>query len=377
MKILTIAATPFFSNRGGHMRIYNEAKYLKKLGADVRLSTYHIGEDVPGFEVVRIRGPKKYKKNSPGFSWGKIWLDWKLLFLVRREIRKFRPDAIHAHLYEGLAVGYLAKRLSFSKVPIVFDLQGNIDEEFRSYSRKNSFARKIFVWLSKIVIKWADKIVISSENVICRRPTSTIIIKDGIDLDLFENLQDLSEEERDKIEEIKNWSGDKKILAYIGGLSDNKGVGELLEALPKVEPSERNSWKLLLGGYGSDEVKYKEFIEENNLEERVYFSGPISYFSLPHYLALADAGIDPKKGSAESSGKIANLMAAGLPIICFENEFNRSRIGEKGIYLKDMSELGEKLDNIQDTGKIKYNIDDLSEEKEVRKLLEIFQSLTK
>jgi hypothetical protein len=74
---------------------------------------------------------------------------------------------------------------------------------------------------------------------------------------------------------------------------------------------------------------------------------------------------------------LANLMAAGLPIICFDSEFNLARLGDKGIYLKNMDELGEKLNNIQDTGKIKYHIENLSEEKEVQKLFEIFQSLIK
>ncbi|HBB37169.1 MAG: glycosyl transferase group 1 [Candidatus Moranbacteria bacterium GW2011_GWC1_45_18] len=394
MKILTIAATPFFSDRGAHMRILNEAKYLKKLGAEVRLCAYHIGENVPGLDIERIKGPNSYKKTSPGFSWGKIWLDWKLLFLVRREIKTFQPDAIHAHLWEGLAIGYLAKKLAFcGKIPIVFDLQGNIDEEFQSYSRKKSIARKFFVWFSKRVINWADKIVVSSENVkLHRSGLIATIVRDGIDLDLFQNLQDLSKVESDKIDKIKKWAGDSKLLVYIGGLSDNKGVGELLEVFGKLgfekfpdeksgkekaELWEKNNWKLLLGGFGSDEEKYKKYITEKKLEKSVYFAGKIPYFSLARYLALADAGIDPKSGSTESSGKIANLMAAGLPIICFGTKFNRARLGEKGIYLKNMNELAEKMNTFQDTGKIEYDIENFSEEKEARKLLEIFLLLVK
>jgi glycosyltransferase involved in cell wall biosynthesis len=375
MKILTIAATPFFVGRGGHMRILNEAKYIEKLGAIVRLLTYHIGENPAGLDILRIKGPAWYKKTSPGFSWGKIWLDWKLLFLIRREIRNFRPDAIHAHLFEGLVVGYLAKKMAFrGNIPIVFDLQGNLDEEFLSYSRKKSVARKFFVWFSEKTIHWAEKAVVSSENVkLNRKGLISAIIRDGVDLDLFRNPQELSEEEKRRIKAIKEWKGASKLLAYIGGLSDNKGVGELLKSFSGPDPK-NSDWKLLLGGFGEDEEKYKKYIAENGLENSIYFARRVPYFSLPHYLALADAGIDPKSGSTESSGKIVNLMAAGLPIICFDSEFNRSRLGIKGFYLEDMKDLGKALENIS-SKKVKYDLEDLSEEKEARKLLEIFEEL--
>jgi glycosyltransferase involved in cell wall biosynthesis len=373
MKILAIAATPFFSDRGCHIRIYNEAKYLGKMGAATRLCTYHLGENVEGLDVKRIRKAQWYKKISPGFSWGKIWLDWKLLFLARREIKNFQPDVIHAHLWEGLAVGYLAKKLAFRmKIPIVFDLQGNLDEEFESYNKKNKLARKLFVWFSKIVVRWADRIVVSSENV-NRSGLTPTIIRDGVDLDLFKNLQNLSDEESEKIKELRSWSGDSRLLIYIGGLSDNKGVGELLEAFSRSDLKNQD-WKLLLGGYGEDEKKYKKFVEDNNLGKRIYFFGKVRYFSLPHYLALADAGIDPKKGSTESSGKLMNLLAAELPIICFDNEFCRSRLGEKGYFLRSLDDLGKLLANINKGQKIAYDLENLSEEKEARKLFGILKS---
>ena len=166
------------------------------------------------------------------------------------------------------------------------------------------------------------------------------------------------------------------MLVYIGGLSDNKGVGDLLEAFLRLNLKNSN-WKLLLGGFGEGEEKYKKYIAENDLEKSVYFAGRVKYFSLPHYLAFADAGIDPKRGSTESSGKLANLMAAGLPIVCFENDFNRARLGDKGFYLKTFDDLQGILENITSAEKINYDLENLSEEKEARKLYEIFQSLLK
>lgn len=391
MKILTIAATPFFSDRGCHIRILNGAKYLEKLGAEVKICTYFSGESVDGLNIEKIKKVGWYKRTAPGFSWGKFWLDIKLIFLCRRAIKIFRPDVIHAHMYEGLGIGYAAKRLAFRNMPVIIDLQADLNEEFRNYNRNSHLARWIFVWLSKRLINRCDWLVLSSENLkphmekLFRHKDKISIIRDGVDLDLFKNIPKLSQEDQEKIEEIKKWKEDKKLLVYIGGLSDNKGVGDLLKTLSKTKSWKtsqdlalgENTWKLLIGGFGNDEEKYKEFVGQNGLAKRVKFVGKVSYFSLPHYLALADAGVDPKSRSTESSGKLVNLMAAGLPIICFENEFNRARLGEKGFYLKTADDLPEALEKTEEAGKIAYDLENLSEEKEIRRLFGIFRNITK
>ena len=381
MKILTIAATPFFSDRGCHIRIYSEAKYLQKLGAEVRICAYHIGRDIPGLDIARIGKASWYKKTTPGFSWGKVWLDIKLIFLCRREIKKFKPDIIHAHLYEGLGIGYLAKKLAFKKIPIVFDLQGDLQEEFKSYSKKNVFARRFFSLFSRMVINWADWVILSSENalekikVAYKKKESISVVRDGIDLDLFKNPPALSAKDHSRISQLRSWKRNKKLLIYIGGLSGSKGVKELLKAFSEVIKGNLE-WKLALGGYGDDEEKYQDYIKQNSLEDKIILMGKVSYFSLPHFLAVADAAIDPKQGSAESSGKLANYIAADLPIICFENKFNRARLGEKGFYLRTIGDLKNILASWKKCS-VNYNSKGFSEEEEAERLFRIFNSLLK
>lgn len=382
MKILTIAATPFFSDRGCHIRIYNEAKYLKKLGAQVRLCTYHLGRDIAELDIIRIKGPRWYRKISPGFHWGKIWLDFKLLLLCRREIKNFQPDAIHAHLYEGLAIGYLAKKLAFEKIPIVFELQGDIEEEFESYNREKKIAGKIFTWVAKKIVRWADYVVVSSENVFekvsqfMQKRSEISLIRDGVDFDLLEKVSGPNSKEEKGIRELKKWKRDAKMLMYAGGLSDSKGVKVLLEAFfDFVLVSQR--WKLALLGYGCDEEKYKQFVKEKNMEDFIALVGRVDYFSLPYYLTCADAVIDPKKESSESSGKLMTYMVFNLPIICFENHFNSARLRDKGFYLKSINDLGNTLLKIESIKSVQYNLENWSEEKEVKKLYDIFKSTIK
>jgi len=52
-RILMIAPTSFFSDYGGHIRILEEARILRKAGQQVRIVTYYKGRDVDGLDIVR------------------------------------------------------------------------------------------------------------------------------------------------------------------------------------------------------------------------------------------------------------------------------------------------------------------------------------
>jgi len=376
MKVLTVAATPYFSDRGCHIRIFLEAKYLQRKGVENIICTYHLGKNVGDLEVKRISKANWYKKTSPGFAWGKIWLDLKLLRLCINEIRKNRPEIIHAHLYEGLVVGWLAKCLSGNKnIPIVLDLQGDLKSELESYNKKNiGIIKNILVWLSNLVIGLADSVVVSSENAL-KDKTKFIVVKDGIDMDLFKNqYQDnLNKKIKSELQQIKKWKGNGKVLIYTGGMEDGKGVEGLLREFLKIKEN-LGDWKLILYGDGDKKDSYIKMVSESKLEDSVLFAEENGFFALPHFLKIAEMAIDPKKSSTESSGKLMNYMAVGLPIICFDSQFNRKRLSDKGYYLKNISELKNILKN-ETFSKKSYDLAHEAEEIEVEKLFEIFKKL--
>ena len=59
MKIIMIAPTPFFADRGCHTRIYGQISALQRLGYKIKLVTYGLGremetvETIPGFKCTR------------------------------------------------------------------------------------------------------------------------------------------------------------------------------------------------------------------------------------------------------------------------------------------------------------------------------------
>ena len=126
-RILMIAPTPFFADRGCHVRILGEAKALIALGNRVVVCTYHLGRDVDGVAIERILTIPWYKKLSPGPSFHKFYLDLLLLWKVLLVCRRFQPDIIHAHLHEGIVIGAIVRRLL--SIPMVADLQGGLTGE--------------------------------------------------------------------------------------------------------------------------------------------------------------------------------------------------------------------------------------------------------
>lgn len=357
MKVLLVAPTPFFSDRGYSVRVYLQAYYSQKAGAEIRLCTYHLGQNIPGLDIKRIGNVSWYKKISPGFSWGKGWLAMKLLFLTIKEIRRFEPDIIQGYQYEGLVIGKLAKMLAgFDRTRLVADIQGDLREEFGSYNRNNLMA-KIFVFFARRFIHWADEVVVSSER--CKLPVPATVIADGADTDLFEKMPAAK-------------TVGYKTLLYTGGMSDNKGVGALLRAFTQgTKSGQMAGWRLLLAGTGYQAREYEAYIAENGLGDRIE-RVDLAYFDQPRICAQADAAIDPKHNSGEGSAKLMTYLAAGLPVICFEDGFNRARAGSQAIFINDINELPAALEKIP-MKPVKYNLQGWAAADQAQKLLAIWQ----
>jgi len=345
-KILMIAATPFFSDRGCHIRIYNEIKYLKKEGIETVLCTYHLGKNIEGFDVKRIKNVSWYKKITPGASWGKIYLDFLLLILSYKEFKKLKPKIIHAHLYEGLLIAFLVKMFSFTKVTIIFDCQGSLAEEMNAYTLRKSIFLKplyyLFLAVEKILLFIPDKTVCSSQNsydfLISRYkiPKSKIdILDDGIDVDLFKSF---SPEEKNKLKKELGISPNSIVFLYTGSISEAKGLKPLLDTTSSIL-EKKDDFVFIFAGYGDLENEYKIKLKKYIDRKQVFFTGRFAYFDLPKYTAVADYAIEPKNGSSESSGKLFNYVAADLSVICFKSSFNFSILGENGLYIENFSDI--------------------------------------
>lgn len=384
--VIMIAPTPFFADRGCHVRIYEEARALQKLGNRVVIYTYHNGRDIAGINIRRIMNIPWYKKLEAGPSSHKFYLDFLLLLKLVGPCVKGKVNIIHAHLHEGALLGKIYKK--FRRIPLVFDFQGSLSSELvdHNFLRKNSFPSKLVKKVEKSINSSADAIVVSSANSanLLRKELNIkkdkiFVVQDGVNVDEFKMYKNTADLKR-KL----NLPSNKKIVVYLGLLNKYQGVDCLLEAISYLAEKNQNVHFLIMGY--PDVEKYKEIARRKGISHVVTFTGRIDYREAPRYLSLGDIAVSPKISKTESNGKLYNYMAMGLPTVVFDTPVNREILGELGIYaqLGDPVSLTEKLDMALSNEDLAKNLSKKLREKAVdvyswqatgKKLMDVYQKL--
>src|SRR3990170_2139013 len=107
-RVLMIAPTPFFADRGCHVRIVEEVRALRRLGVEATVVTYHIDRNLPDVTIERIPRVPWVRCLGVGPSPHKLYLDLLLLLKALRVARRLR-------------------------LPLVADLQGSLTGELRGH----------------------------------------------------------------------------------------------------------------------------------------------------------------------------------------------------------------------------------------------------
>jgi glycosyltransferase involved in cell wall biosynthesis len=330
-RILMVAPTPFFADRGCHVRILGEAQALIELGNEVKICTYPLGRDVPGIPTERTLPVPWYKKLSAGPSVHKLYIDLLLLFKVLAVTRRFRPHVIHAHLHEGIVIGKIASTLF--RVPLVADLQGSLTSELldHKFIPGTSWLVKSMRRIERMINLMPRHLVVSSTRTArtCSEdftipPARISSIMDGVDLGVFSPRPRNAE-----LSAKLGFQPDDRIVAFIGVLTEYQGVDLLLEAIPAVVKKIPRA-KFLIIGY--PEEQYQKKAEALGVAPWTCFTGRIPYADAPDYLSLAEVAVSPKFSTTEANLKLFTYMAMGLPTVVFDNEVNREILDDLGIY---------------------------------------------
>jgi glycosyltransferase involved in cell wall biosynthesis len=328
-----IAPTPFFADRGCHVRIYEEIKALHKIGHRITLCTYPIGRDMNGIDIRRIRSIPWYHKLEAGPSWHKFYLDEMLYRKIKKILKRESFDLIHAHLHEGVFIaGRLKKRFP---LPIIADFQGGMTDEIRSHGfcGNNRWMMKGFLALEKRINQVPNLMMMSSKKSaeIFQKDFSIPlekmrVISDGVDTEIFSS----NRPDRDQMREKLGIAPDKLVVVYLGLLTAYQGMDILVEIIPEVIQKIENVHFLIMGFPNEDH--YRKIFAERKLLSYVTMTGKIPYADAAKYLACGDVAVSPKISKTEANGKLMNYMAMGLPTVIFDTEGNREILGEDGIY---------------------------------------------
>lgn len=331
LKVLHIAPTPFFADRGCHIRIRNEIESLRNQDVAVILCTYHQGRDVEGIRTCRIRKIPGYTSLGVGFSFFRFPADLLLFFLVLRKSIQLRPDILHCHLHEGALIGWCVRTLLFRrKIALVMDMQGSLSGELASYGTfsRFPFMLKLFRLVEKGIYRLPDRFFCSSAG-----SRDTLVhdfhVEPAVTYLLEDVVADFCGRSGIGRSDLHIPAG-KKVVVYSGSLLAGKGI-DSLKYLMKRLLGQRDDLFFLIIGYPVADME--AFVQGQGLSADCLLTGRLAYEQLLAYLTLADLALEPKLAdSGEASGKTLHYMAAGLPVVCFDTDNNRSLLAGSGYY---------------------------------------------
>lgn len=225
------------------------------------------------------------------------------IFETYRLLKKNRFDLIHTHGYRADVLGiFLARLLG---LPAISTCHGFIS---------NDLHLTLYNRLDRFILRFASKIIAVSEAI------KSSLIKSGIkesSVTLIQNAVNGSysveafTRNRKAKREYCGMTEDDVVVGYVGRLSEEKGVGYLIEAIALLDKSGIPA-KLLIIGDGPQRMELADRVKKANLEEKVIFTGFQN--DVECWLPAMDVFTLPSltEGTPMS---LLEAMACGIPVV--------------------------------------------------------------
>lgn len=292
--------------------VYDLSHRLIKDGHQVTVVTYRDGdtsyyEDDEGINVYRV---DNYMIHPNNFIDWIMQLNFNMVAKASELMNKFgKFDVIHAHDW---LVSYAAKSLKEAyDVPMVATIHAT--ENGRNSGIHDETQRYINDSEWQLTYEASEVIVNSNymKNEIQRifgLPYDKInVIPNGVKLDKFEGI------ERDYDLRRQYAMDNEKIILYVGRLVYEKGVQNLIAAMPKILENYHDS-KLVICGRGGMMDELKQEAHNLGIDEKVYFVGYCDAAKVQKMYINADIAVFPS--TYEPFGIVAlEGMLSGTPTV--------------------------------------------------------------
>lgn len=298
---------------GGIARVVHDLSHrLIKDGHEVTVVTYKEGnvedfEDDNGVKVYRVNN---YMINPNNFIDWIMQLNFNLISKATELISKEGLfDVIHAHDW---LVAYAAKTLKDSfKIPIIATIHAT--ESGRNSGIHDEVQRYINDTEWMLTYEATEVIVNSNymKNELQRLfglPYEKInVVPNGVNLNLYNGV------ERDYDFRRQYAADNEKIILYVGRLVYEKGIQNLIAAMPKVLNGYHDS-KLIIAGKGGMIDELRDEVRRLGIENKVYFTGYLKLNQVTKMYKCADVAVFPS--TYEPFGVVAlEGMLSGTPVV--------------------------------------------------------------
>ncbi|HBI72832.1 MAG TPA: glycosyl transferase [Lachnospiraceae bacterium] len=277
------------------MRIFlKECRTLHEAGYNVSFIVQHNKDEViDGVQILGVAKPKNRKERM-----------LKTTRQVYKRALECDADIYHFHDPELIIVGL---RLKKSGKKVIYDVHEDVPRQILSKQWISIYLRKVISWLVEMLenyaAKWFDYIITATPYI---KERFVKINKKTIDVNNYPILSELYISET-------NWSSSReKLVCYIGGISKNRGIQEMVQALEKS-----HYFMLLAGNFESSDER--EMLINKDGWRQVIELGYINRAEVKDVLSRARAGLvlflpEPNHIHAQPN-KLFEYMSAGIPVI--------------------------------------------------------------
>ncbi|BBF44991.1 glycosyltransferase LafA, responsible for the formation of Glc-DAG [Lachnospiraceae bacterium KM106-2] len=244
-----------------------------------------------------------------------MFYDRKLAAMIRR----LNLDIIHTHTEFSLRLFActMAKELN---IPIVHTYH-TIYEDYTHYfapikplnKGAKAFARKY----TKRVCNQVEEVIVPTEKTKELLEAYHVykninVVPTGIMLSKF-SPSNFSKEEIEAEKRALGIAEDDKVILYLGRVSPEKNIEELIQNLPALKAKHDNVRFVIIGA-GPDIENLQKITKEEQMEDTVIFAGEKPWDKIGFYYQLGDVFVSASQSETQGLTYI-EAMAAGLPVV--------------------------------------------------------------
>jgi len=280
-------------------RVENEATALAGAGFEVILlvlapnNVRQSVEEYKGFIIIRHHVPRTLSNWMRGLAGTLPILSWFIARQIRKLHKRYPFDAIHAHdLY---MCGGALRAGDSAEIPVVADLHEVWISVLSLYAWSTRFPGKLFISIRRWKVleeKWAkraQKIIVITEEM-----KSRYVDLVGSDKQIITLPNTISTHEFDQYpvsEEIIDTYSSEFTLVYAGTINPHRGLGFLLEAMPKV--FQHCTPRLVIVGNGRIRPELEAQAKLLGISDHVIFEGWRPQFEIKSYILASDVCLLP------------------------------------------------------------------------------------
>ena len=252
---------------------------------------------------------------------------FRIVWRTLRLVKKYRIDIIRATdpYWMGL-IAYICARLC--KIPFCISIHADYDKRMqldKNISLSTVFGSyKLAKLLERFILSKANKVMPIRETLAVKAAANGAatekirLIPHGIDLTVFHSLPE------NNIRQLFNIDPDKKIISFVGRLSKDNYVDDIIAIVKKLE-NRRKDFLLIMVGGGKEEPEIKARVASNDvLKKHILLTG-----FQPRNICIDLRRISDVSLCLMAGFSLIEACAAECPVVSYDIEWHSELVKNK------------------------------------------------